>query len=40
MRGLFEDGDAKVTVNDIEIKDDLVHAIREYLGSAYVKTIV
>jgi ketosteroid isomerase-like protein len=71
VRGLFEDGDPKVTVNNIfckgstvcaetravgkmkngntydnlycwviEIKDDLIYALREYMDSAYIQSIV
>ena len=71
VRGLFENGDPKVTVNNvfckdhmvcaetralgkmkngntydnlycwvIEIKDDLVYALREYMDSAYIQSIV
>jgi hypothetical protein len=38
--GLFEDADPKVTLNSIEIKDDLAYAIREYTDGAYIRTIV
>ena len=71
VRGMFEDGDPKVTVNNIfckgdtvcaetralgkmkngntydnlycwviEVKDGLIFAIREYMDSAYIQTIV
>lgn len=71
VRGLFEDGDPKTTVNNIfckgnvvcaetralgkmkngntydnlycwviEVKEDLIYAIREYMDSAYVQSIV
>jgi hypothetical protein len=71
VRGLFEDGDPKTTVNNIfskgrvvcaetralgkmrngntydnlycwviEIEDDLIYAIREYMDSAYIQSIV
>ena len=71
VRGMFEDGDPKVTVNNIfckgnvvcaetrangmlrngktydnlycwviEIKDDSIYAIREYMDSAYVNSVV
>ena len=71
VRGLFEDGDPKSTVNNIfckgnlvcaethalgkmkngntydnlycwviEVKDDLIYAIREYMDSAYIQSVV